>query len=170
LILNMPSPITTKQFLSMLGHIGYYRNFNRNYASITSPLENLLNKSKAFSWTLECDQSFDTLKEKSSIYIRVYLNWKVEFHIPIDASSIALGESLVQPGEGNPDHPIYFSSRNISQDERNYTTTEREGLEMVYDLQNFRHYFPRSHFKFFIDHSALKYLVNRHVLEGRICR
>jgi hypothetical protein len=27
-----------------------------------------------------------------------------------------------------------------------------------------------SHFKFFTDHSALKYLVNKPVLEGRICR
>jgi hypothetical protein len=94
----------------------------------------------------------------------------VEFHVHIDASGIALGEILAQPGEGNLDHPIYFSSRKLSQAEHNYTTTKREGLEMVYALQKFRNYLPRSHFKFFIDHSALKYLVNKHVLEGIICR
>jgi hypothetical protein len=48
--------------------------------------------------------------------------------------------------------------------------TEREGLAMVYVLQNFRHYLLRGHFKMFIDHSALKYLVNKPVLGRRICR
>jgi hypothetical protein len=52
----------------------------------------------------------------------------------------------------------------------NYTTTEREGLAMVYALQKFRHYLLGGHFKMFTDHFALKYLVNKAVLGGRICR
>jgi len=47
---------------------------------------------------------------------------------------------------------------------------EREGLTMVYALQKFRHYLLGSHFKMFTNHSALKYLVNKHVLGGNICR
>ena len=86
-----------------------------------------------------------------------------------DASSIALGIVLAQSGEGNIDHPISFASRKLSTTEKNYTTTE-EGLAMVYALQKFRHYLLGSHFKMFTDHSTLKYLVNKHVLGGRICR
>jgi hypothetical protein len=41
---------------------------------------------------------------------------------------------------------------------------------MVYALQKFRHYLLGKHFNIFTDHSALKYLVNKPVLEGRICR
>ena len=41
---------------------------------------------------------------------------------------------------------------------------------MVYALQKFRHYLLGEHFKMFIDHSALKYLVNKPVLGGIICR
>ena len=41
---------------------------------------------------------------------------------------------------------------------------------MVYSLHKFRHYLLGSHFKMFTDHSALKYLVNKPVLGGRICR
>jgi hypothetical protein len=94
----------------------------------------------------------------------------VEFHLHIDASCIALGVILAQPGEGNWDHPIYFASRNVYQTEGNYTTIEREGLAMVHALQNFRHYLLGGHFKFFTNHSALKYLVNKTMLEGTICR
>jgi len=41
---------------------------------------------------------------------------------------------------------------------------------MVYSLQKFRHYLLGAPFKFFTDHFALKYLVNKPILEGRICR
>jgi hypothetical protein len=41
---------------------------------------------------------------------------------------------------------------------------------MVYALQKFRNYLLVSHFKMYIDHYALKYLVNKRVLGGIICR
>ena len=41
---------------------------------------------------------------------------------------------------------------------------------MVYALQKFRHYFLGSHFKMFTNHSSLKYLVNKPILGGNICR
>jgi hypothetical protein len=80
-----------------------------------------------------------------------------------------LGELLSQPGEGDIDHPIVFASRNLSIVEKNYTTIEREQLEMVYALYKFRHYLLGSHFRVYTDHSSLKYLVNKPVLGGRIC-
>lgn len=47
------------------------------------------------------------------------------------------GVVLVQPGAGEIDHPIYFASRKLSKAEKNYTTTKREGLAMVYSLHKF---------------------------------
>jgi hypothetical protein len=130
-----------------------------------------LKKSELFRWTHECDREFDILKEKlSSAPILIFLNWEIESHVHVDASGITLGSILAQPGEGNMDHPIYFSSRKLSQDESNYTTTKREGLAMIYALQKFRYYLLGSHLNFFTDHYALKYLVNKPILEGIICR
>jgi hypothetical protein len=78
-------------------------------------LEKLLNKYQDFSWMLENNQSFDTLKENlSTSPIFIYPNWQVEFHIHIDAFGIVLREILMQPSEGNLNHPSYFSSRNLS--------------------------------------------------------
>jgi hypothetical protein len=84
----------------------------------------------------------------------------------VDASSVALGAVLTQPGEGDIDHPITFASRKLSESELSYNTTEREGLSMVYALQKFINYLLGQHFKMFADHSALKYLVNKSVLGG----
>jgi hypothetical protein len=84
----------------------------------------------------------------------------------VDASYVALGVVLAQLGEEYLDHPIVFSSRKLLTMEQNYTTTEREGLAMVYALHNFRHYLLGSHFKMYTDHFALRYLVNKPLLGG----
>jgi hypothetical protein len=102
--------------------------------------------------------------------ILVFPYWRKEFHVHVDAYSIALGVVMAQPGEGDIDHPLDFARRKLSTYEINYTTTEREGLAMVYALQKFHHYLLGEHFKIFTDHSKLKYLVNNPVLGGRICR
>jgi hypothetical protein len=134
-------------------------------------MENLLKKFCQFQWSEEFSQSFDTLKQKMVIApILVFPDWSKEFHVHVDASSIVLGAVLAQPGVGDIDHPLAFSSRNLSTTEINYTTTEREGLAMVYALQKFRHYVLGGNFKMFTDQSALKYLFNNLVFGCIICR
>ena len=134
-------------------------------------MDNILKKYFQFQWSEECQQSFDTLKQKMVIEpILVFPDWSKEFHVHVNASSIALGVVLAQPGAGDIDHPIAFASQNISTFEMNYTTTEREGLAVVYVLHKFRHYLLGGHFKMFTNHFALKYLVKKPVLGGRICR
>ena len=100
--------------------------------------------------------------------ILVFPDWNKEFHVHVNTSSIVMGVVLMQPGEGNMDHPIAYASRKLSFAKRNYTMTKREVLALVYALQKFRHYLLGRHFKMFIDHSALQYLVNKPVLGGKI--
>jgi hypothetical protein len=45
--------------------------------------------------------------------------------------------------------------------ERNYITTKREALAMVYVLQKFRHYLLGKWFMFYFDRMGLVYLVNK---------
>jgi hypothetical protein len=47
------------------------------------------------------------------------------------------------------DLPIYYVSTLLNQDERNYTTIEREAFAMIYVVKKFRHYFLANHFNFF---------------------
>jgi hypothetical protein len=89
--------------------------------------------------------------------------------VDVDASSIALGFLLKKPGTIYIDHPLAFASRKLSTTKINYTTTEKQGLAMVYALQKFHHYLLGGHFKMFIDHSKLKYLVKNPLFGGRIC-
>jgi hypothetical protein len=124
-IVNLTAPKIVYHLRATLGHTGYYRKFIKGYAQITTPMENLLRKDTKFQWNDECQHGLDTLKEKMvTASILVFLDWEKTFHMHVDASTIALGAILVQPGEGDLDHPIAFASRKISESEKNYNTAE----------------------------------------------
>jgi hypothetical protein len=55
--------------------------------------------------------------------ILVFLDWENKFHVHVDASTIALGEILVQPGAVELDHLVSFANKNLSESEKNYNTT-----------------------------------------------
>jgi hypothetical protein len=170
-IVNLPPLNSMRHLREPLVHTSYYRKFIKGYAQITVPMEKLLNKYIRFQWNEDCQQGLDTLKENMvTTPILVFPYWENTFPVHVDASSIALGAILAQPGAWDLDDPIDFASRKLSKSEQNYNTIEREGLAMVYALQKFRHYLLGKHFKIFTDHSTLKYLVNKPVLGGRICR
>ena len=79
--------------------------------------------------------------------ILIFPDWNNEFHLHVDASYIDLGVVLVQSGEGDIDHHVAFASRKLSKMERDYSTIEHKGLEMLYALQKFRHYLLGMNFK-----------------------
>ena len=50
----------------------------------------------------------------ASVPILVFPDWNKEFHVHVDASSIALVVILAQLGEGDLDHPIAYAIRKLS--------------------------------------------------------
>jgi hypothetical protein len=87
---------------------------------ITTPLEKLLKNEAQFVWTKECHSTFDQLKEKlASTPNLIFLNWKHNFHVHVDASSIPLDITLVYPNEGDIDHPISFLATNYPTQRKN---------------------------------------------------
>ena len=137
---------------------------------MTYPLEELLREDQEFDWTKECNISFEMLKIKLvEATILRFPNWSTKFHVHIDASSLAIGAILTQPGDDGMDNPIVYSSRKLNKEERNYSKTEREALGMVFVLQKYRHYLLADPFIFYIDHQALKYLIIKPLHHGKIC-
>jgi hypothetical protein len=91
-IIYLPPPTSVRQLTTTLGHIGYYRKFNKGYVQITTPMEKLLNKEAKFQWNEDFHKVLDILKKKLvTTLIFIFSYWKKEFHVHVDASSIALG-------------------------------------------------------------------------------
>ena len=137
---------------------------------MTYPLEELLREDQEFDWTDECNISFETLKWKLvKAHILRFPNWSIKFHIHIDASGLAIGVILTQPGDNGMDYPIVYSNKKLNKEELNYSTIEREALGMVFTLQKYQHYLLANPFIFYTDHEALKYLENKPLHHRRIC-
>ena len=96
--------------------------------------------------------------------------WSEPFHVFVDASDVAIGSALMQCTPPTWYRPVYYASRRLSTAEKNYSTTEREALGMIYSINKFRHYLLGRKFTFHVDHSALLYLVNKQALTGRLAR
>lgn len=170
-ILSLLPPTSVKEIRGFLGCVGYYRRFIDGYAKKAIPLTELLKKDTDFEWTGKRQQAFEDLKiQLAKAPILSVPDWMKEFHVTVDASGWCLGSILWQQNTDKRENPIYYASRQMSLAERNYTTTEREALAVVYSCKKFRHYLLGYKVIFHTDHDSLKYLVNKPDLSGRIAR
>lgn len=87
----------------------------------------------------------------------------------IDASDYAIGAMLGQKLD-SVEHAIYYVSKNIQGAEFNYTATEKELLAVIYALNKFRHYIRGYQIFVHIDHSVIKYLMNKLAMYGHLAR
>jgi hypothetical protein len=70
-------------------------------------------------------------------------------------SGWCLGAILWQYQEDRKEGPIYYASQQMNSAERNYTSTEREALAVVYACRKFRHYLLGYRVVFHTDHNSL---------------
>ena len=62
-------------------------------------------------------------------------NWQSPFEVMCDANDFAIRVVLGQREDGKP-YVIYFASKMLNEVQRNYTTTEKELLVVVFALDN----------------------------------
>ena len=63
-------------------------------------------------------------------------NWQLPFEVMCDASGLAIGAVLGQRECGKP-YVVYYASKTLNEAQRNYTTTDKELLAVVYALDKF---------------------------------
>ena len=161
LISKLPSPTNVKIVRQFLGHAGFYRRFIKDFSKIAKPLYKLLEKDAKFSWDGDFQRSFEELKSylTTTPIVRAP-NWQLPFEVICDASDLAIGAVLRQREDGKP-YVVYYARKTLNEAQRNYTTTEKELLAVVYALDKFRAYLVGSDIIIFTDHSALKYLLTK---------
>ena len=96
-------------------------------------------------------------------------NWQLPFEVMCDASDLAIGAVLGKREGGKP-YVVYYASKTLNEARRNYTTTEKELLAVIYALDKFRAYLVGSDIFIFTDHFALKYLLTKQNAKTRLIR
>ncbi|KAD6119846.1 hypothetical protein E3N88_11117 [Mikania micrantha] len=118
----------------------------------------------------ECMRAFEFLKEKLvSSPILIAPDWSLPFELMCDASDFAVGAVLGQRKDKHF-HPIYYASKTLDDAQKNYTTTEKELLAVVYAFDKFRSYLVLSKTIVYNDHAALRYLFAKKDAKPRLIR
>ncbi|KAL8125986.1 hypothetical protein AgCh_013323 [Apium graveolens] len=131
---------------------------------------NLLEKDVPFKFDDECLAAFERLK-KSLITKPVITapDWNEPFEMMCDASDYAVGAVLGQR-KNNIFHVVYYASKTLNSAQLNYTTTEKELLDIVYGFEKFRSYLLETKVTVFTDHAAIRYLVLKKDSKPRLIR
>ncbi|CAM8882622.1 unnamed protein product [Rhodiola kirilowii] len=86
-----------------------------------------------------------------------------------DASDYAVGAVLGQRMDKKP-VVLYYASRTLDAAQRNYSTTEKELLAVVFALEKFRSYLLGTKVVVFSDHAAIRYLMTKKEAKPRLIR
>lgn len=92
-----------------------------------------------------------------------------QFILDTDAFERGIGAVLSQMHDGQ-ERVVASGSRALSKTERNYASTQKELLAVVYFTRHFRHYLLGSEFLLQTDHSSLQWLHNFKELEKQVAR
>lgn len=170
-IVEYPVPRSIKDVRRFLGMSGWYRKFISNYASITTPLTDLLKNRKKFVWDDNAQKSFEELKcLLSSAPVLHSPDFARPFYIHCDASKTGIGSVLVQVNSEGDEVPVAFMSKKLNKAQRNYSVTEQECLAAVLSIKKFRPYIEGHEFTVVTDHASLKWLMSQNDLSSRLAR
>ena len=170
-IQNYPTLVNVTTIRQFLGLTGYYRQFIQDYARTSEPLIRLTRKKVLFEWTHMCQEAFTLLKNKLTSYpILQFPDFEQQFILSIDASDTGIGAALEQRDKNGRTTTIGYASRALQPAERNYHTTEKECLALVWAVSYFHKFLYGRSFKIVTDHQALKVLNGPNSTKGRLAR
>ena len=128
---NMPTPTNAQEVRSLLGMANYSSKYIRNYATITSPLRELMKKNVRFSWTEIHQNAFTKLKDALiAAQVMGYFDISKSTTITVDASPVGISAILAQ-GTDSDYKVITYASRALTDVEKRYSQTEKEALSIV---------------------------------------
>jgi hypothetical protein len=162
-VMNWERPTNVREIWSFLGLAGYYRRFVEGFSKLSGPLTALTKKNAHFTWSEECEESFQELKQRLVFTLVLTLSRESEkFVVYSDPSLHGLGCVLMQQGK-----VIDYASRQLKDHEKNYPTHDLELAAIVYALKIWRHYLFQETVEIYTDHKSLKYIFTQKELNMR---
>ena len=168
-------PRDISELRSFLGLCNVYRRFVPNFSRVATPLNKKMKKDMPTKWgdlTDDETKAFNELKTKlTSPPVLALPRLGHQYTVETDACATQVGCVLLQdqPGEKYP-KPIGYWSRTLTAAEKNYDTTQRECLAVVWAVLTLRPYLEGTRFTIRTDHLALKWLMNLSDASGRLQR
>lgn len=170
-ISKMIPPKNLSHLKTFLATCSWYRKFVPNFAERSSILSALTKKNAPWNWNLEHQTAFEVLKNAlTTSPVLQQVDYGKPFILRTDASNYAVGAVLLQKTEDGDEKPIEYASRLLTQAERNYSTSEREALAVVWALKKYQGYLDGAEVTLGTDHQPLRWLMTLRSPSGRLAR
>ncbi|GJY28885.1 putative reverse transcriptase domain-containing protein [Tanacetum coccineum] len=154
---NWASPTTHIEVRQLLGLVGYYQRFIKDFSKIAKSLTKLTQKNKKYIWGEDQESAFQLLKQKlCEALILALPEGNDDFVVYCDASHQGLGAVLMQR-----EKVITYESRQLKPHEENYTTYDLELGVVVFALKIWRHYLYGTKCTVFTDHKSLQHILDQ---------
>jgi RNase H-like domain found in reverse transcriptase/Reverse transcriptase (RNA-dependent DNA polymerase) len=167
-------PTTQSELRSFLGLCNVYRRFVPGFAKISAPLNALLRKGESpqlSELSLEQKEAFEKLRHNLlDPPILALARAEGLFTLDTDASQNQIGCCLFQDQLDGSKHPVCYWSRVLSSAEKNYSTTEKECLAILWAILQLRPYLDGKRFVIRTDHNSLRWVLNLADAQGRLAR
>lgn len=156
---SFPVPSSRKNVRQFLGKINFYRKFIQNSSFLLEPFHNLLRKNVPFSWSTECQASFERVKLLlTSAPILAIFDRTKPVLIYTDASGVGIGAVLKQIQADGSEKPVAYFSRKLTDSQQKKKAIYIESLAIREAVRYWRYWLLGRHFTIITDHKPLQYL------------
>jgi hypothetical protein len=170
-ITEIPPPQNIRQLQSLQGKANFLRRFVPDYAIRAHGFLRLLRQDIPFQWDDYAQQSFDDLKAAlSNAPLISAPDYSRDYILYVSASAVSVAGVLVQLGDDNREHVIYYVSKNLSGPPLKYKHEDKLALAVVLAVQKLRHYILLRTTKVVADSNPMQYLLSRHQVNGKFAR
>ena len=157
-IVNWPIPRNVREVHGILGMGKYYHRFVKDFSQKVQPLVALTKKNNQFKWSLECQATFDDIKQAlTGPDIMAFPTDDDLYILDCDAADDSVG-CVLSHKQSNEEKVIAYGNQTLGKSERNYCVTDQELLTVKYFMEYYKHYLLGCHFRVRSDHEALKWL------------
>ena len=173
---KMSAPTTPKEVKQFLGLVGYYRKFIPRFTDIARPMTNLTKQDVSFEWTLQCQASFEMLKDALiTSPILKYPDANKPYTLFTDASKYAWACVLTQKYEHEKDgkifkinHPITFASGLFKGSKLNWVALTKEAFAIYSSTKKLSYYLEDAEIILRSDNLPLKKFLQKNTLNTKV--
>ena len=160
-VLEWPVLTKVKQVQVFLGFMNFYCRSIKNFAKMSKPLSDLTKKNITWTWGIEQQNAFETLKKTFTIapVLRIP-NDKDPFKLSTNASNFAIEAVLLQKNmQTNLWYPVAFFSKLLDVHKRNYKIYDKKLLAVIQGLEEYKHHLEGHLYKveIWLDHQNLTF-------------
>ena len=150
---KMPAPTTLKEIKQFLGLVGYYRKFIPRFADIARPMTNLTRQDVPFEWTIQCQASFEMLKDPLiTSPILKYPDPNKPYTLFTDASK----------------HAVTFASGLFKESQLNWAALTKEAFAIYSSIKKLSYYLEDADIVLRSDHLPLKKFLHKNTLNTKV--